>query len=255
MVRLKGFFGKREVIAKHSQKVTVVQGQALWQPVIDALHMCLQGPLWHKANVRITVANSLVRYALLPWSETLLSAEEEKKFVKFKMDEVFGVSDKSFETSLAANSFGNPRLASAIETDLLNNLQQLAITSNLKIQSIQPQLVSALNFWRKEFKAKQLYFMFADGEKISTTFIKEGLVQHLRMEHISGEPFLELIESILHREHLMNHSMDSGTQVYLYASKKPQLTHKIANYQVQHLSLPVSYLNHPDAFLVGVYQA
>lgn len=255
MVRLKGIFGIRKVLAKHSQKVALVQGQSLWQPVIDALEHRLKEPLWQKASVKITISNALVRYTLLPWSETILSAEEEQRFVKFKMDEVFGISDKNFEISVAANSYGASRLACAIETDLLNKLYQLAITYSLDIQSIQPQLIHALNFWRKGFKAKQLYFMFADGEKLCTTFISKGRLQHLRVEQINKELSEELIESVLQREQLINQSIDKTAPVYLYATKKPQKANTISTPIYQFLNLPVNHIHSPDAFLVAGHPA
>ena len=49
LLRLRGWFGKRQVIAKYSQRFTPAQdNQINWQPVLEALATCLKDPAWQK---------------------------------------------------------------------------------------------------------------------------------------------------------------------------------------------------------------
>lgn len=253
MVRLRGLFGKRKVIAKHSQVLTISKaGQTTWQPVLEALSIRLNDVVWQKANLKIVIANSLVRYAVLPWSEATLNADEERRYVKFKMDEVFGVDGKNWDISLTTNSYGNPRVACAVDFDLLNQLRQLALKSHLNIQSVQPHLVAALNFVRNELKGKQLHFLLSDGEKLCTVSIKQGYLQSLRVEQLGDKLSDEVLICSLHRENLINHESNEASQAYLLALGQTQLT-KDAVYPVKLklLNLPVNYINYPAAFLAA----
>lgn len=253
MVRLRGWFGKRKVIAKHSQALPASKVRpTTWQPVLEALGMRLNDVTWQKANLEVVIANSLVRYAVLPWSDAILNADEDHKYVKFKMDEIFGVDGKNWKVGLTASSYGNPRLACAVDFELLNQLKELAFKSRLHIQSVQPHLVAALNFVRNELKGKQLHFLLSDGEKLCTVYIKQGYLQSLRVEQLGDKLSDEMLISSLHRENLINHESNEANQAYLLALGQTQLT-KDAVYPVKLklLNLPVNYINYPAAFLAA----
>lgn len=255
IVRLRGWYGPRQLIAQHSQALSVSkEGQTSWQPAIDALNLCLKDSIWQKTNIRVVVANSLVRYAMLPWTEVTLNAGEEYKYVKFKMDEVFGVDDKNWDICLSSSRYGNPRLACALDTDLLNQLRQLALKNNLKIQSIQPHLVATLNFLRRELKDKQLHFLLSDGEKLCTAYIKQGYLQSLRVEQVSRLLSDEIVALSLQREKLMNHESNGVNQVYLFASGQAQLNKSVGrSLKLKHLNLPINYIKYPAAFLAAAH--
>jgi len=251
LVRLRGWFGKRQVIAKYSQKFSPAQdSQIIWQPGLEALAICLRDSTWQKASARVVLTNSLVRFTLLPWSDAILSPVEEQKFVKFRMDEVFGVTEQQLEISLAAKDYGHSRLACAVDADLLSSLRQLALKSHLRIQSIQPHFIAALNFWREELKGEQLYFLLSDGEKLGVTYIKDGHIQSLRLAQMDGVLSDEMVIASLQRENLMNHQSNIAIQAYLFTSEKTSLTRSAHTpYKLQYLNLPSNYMNRPAAFL------
>ena len=257
MLRLRGWFGKQQIVSKLSQTLNLPKpNEANWQPAIDALSAALNESIWHKANMKIVISNSLVRYNLLPWSETILNAEEEQKYVQHKMNEAFGKVAVHWDISLAANSYGLTRLAGAVDSELLIQLRELAGKSLLNIQSIQPHLVAALNFWQKKLKGKHLHFLVADGEKLCTVYIENGKLTSLRVEQANGTLSDEMVLSNLQREALMNNAVNEMAIAYLFAPKQANLASNAGTLQkLQRLNLPANFMHNPAVFLAAAYLA
>lgn len=255
MLRLRGCFGKRQIVSKLSQTLNPPKlNEANWQPAIDALSTALKESIWHKANMKLVISNSLVRYTLLPWSETILNAEEEQKFVKHKMNEVFGAAAKNWDISLAANTYGLARLACTVDSELLIKLRELAAKSYLDIQSIQPHLITALNFWQKQLKGKHLHFLVADGEKLCTAYIENGQLTSLRVEQKNEVMTDEMVLSSLQRAALMNDAVSEMAQAYLFAPKQARAISNAGKLQkTQRLNLPINYMHNPAAFLAAAH--
>lgn len=255
MLRLRGCFGKRQIVAKFSQTLNPPKlNEANWQPAIDALTSALNESIWHKANMKLVISNSLVRYTLLSWSETILNAQEEQKFVKHKMNEVFGAAAKNWDISLAANAYGLARLACAVDSELILEIRQLATKSYLNIQTIQPHLITVLNFWQKQLKGKHLHFLVADGEKLCTAYIENGQLTSLRVEQKNEVMTDEMVASSLQREALMYDAVSEMAQAYLFAPKQARVVSNAGTLQkLQRLNLPSNYMHYPAAFLAAAY--
>lgn len=256
LLRLRGWFGKRQVVAKLSQSIDASkQNEATWRPAINALSNILKEPIWHKARMKVVISSSFVRYLLLPWSEVVLSAEEEQKLVKFKAQEIFGTAVHDWHISLANHSYGQDRLACGIDLDLLSKLRELASESRLTVQSIQPHLSAALNFWRRHLKDKNLHFLISDGVRLCVVSVNHGHLESLRIEQINGSLNEDIIASILHRETLINQEYEGG-QAYLFAPMWPQaLSGRGQSTQFKLLNLPPSYIHNPAAFLAAAHLA
>lgn len=257
MLRLRGCFGKRQIVSKFSQTLDMPKpNEANWQSALNAVTSALKESIWHKANMKLVISNSLVRYTLLPWSETILNTEEEQKFVKHKMNVVFGAAAKNWDISLAANTYGLARLACAVDSELLIKLRELAVKSLLNIQSIQPHLITALSFWQKQLKGKHLHFLVADGEKLCTVYIENGQLTSLRVEQKNEVMTDEMVLSSLQRAALMNDAVSEMAQAYLFAPKQARVASNAGNLQkLQHLNLPTNYMHNPAAFLAAAYLA
>lgn len=257
MLRLRGWFGKRQIVSKFSQSLNQSKpNEASWQPAIDALSTALKENIWHKANMKLVISNSLVRYTLLPWSETILNTQEELKFVRHRMNEVFGTAVKSWDVSLENNTYDSTRLACAVDSELIVKLRQLAGKSHLSIRSIQPHLVAALNFWQKQLKDKQLHFLVADSNKLSTVYIENGQLKSLRVVQANGSVSDEMVLSNIQREALMHDAVNEMAKGYLFDPVQAKMASNVGTLQkLQRLNLPSNYMQNPAAFLAAAYLA
>jgi hypothetical protein len=189
---------------------------------------------------------------LLPWSEIALSADEEQRLAKFKIEEIFGVNAKGWEITLADSQYGHARMVCAIDSEFIEGLRQLANQRELRLISVQPHFSAALNFWRKSLKAEKFHFVLADGEKLCTAFINEGNIAGLRIEQLNGTLSESLITSSLQREALMNHEANTLNDGYLFVANKTNvLSDGSLPNKIQRLSLPASYDHLPTAFLAA----
>ena len=103
---------------------------------------------WSDACLRAVVADQWVRYCVVPWSDSLNSADEIQAHARELMAGVFGDAMTDWTISMSEAAPGNPRLASAIPTALLTTLRELASHHGQQLASIQPQLIASFNAWR-----------------------------------------------------------------------------------------------------------
>jgi hypothetical protein len=257
MVRLSGWLSNKKVVAKHSTNLSLPKmNEVNWQPVIDALGAVLKEAQWQRAKTKIVISNSMVRYTLLPWSDTILNAEEERKFAQHKINQVFGGNFKNWEIILGANVYGNSRLACAVDTVLLSQLRQLALKSQLTIQSIQPHLIAALSYWQKRLSGKQQQFVLFDGEKLCIAYIENGQLKNLRMEQMNGTlnntAFDDMVMSSLQREAMINDEISEPESIFLFVPNQAQAgSSSASSNKFERLRLPINYMENPAAFLAA----
>lgn len=255
MVRLRGYFGRRQIVLQYSQAINLSQSDEVsWQPAIDALSVALKESRWQKARTKVVISNSLVRYTLLPWSEVILNTKEEQKFAQFKMNERFGYIAEKWEITVATNRYGHARLISAVDAELLVNLRQLAAKSHITIQAIQPHLATALNFWRKRLTGSHLHFLMSDGEKLCTTYIEHGQIKSLNVEQMNEALTDEMVASTLQRNALLHGEINDKAQAYVFAPKQVGAASSVGQLQkIQRLHLPTNFMHDPAAFLAAGY--
>ena len=118
-----------------------------WEPVLALLEGRLAQPEWTDARARIVIADQWVRYAVVPWSDSLSSADERMAHARELIASIFGDAS-NWAVSLSEAPPGESRLACAMPTALLESLRQLTARHGLKLASVQPQLIAAYNAWR-----------------------------------------------------------------------------------------------------------
>jgi hypothetical protein len=118
-----------------------------WEPALEALRTALESLPRARAHAVVTLSNHFVQYLLLPWKQEIVSDEEETAFAAARFAQVYGASAQSAVLRVARASAGKQRVASAIERPLLQALGDLLAEFQLRAESIQPHLMSAVNAW------------------------------------------------------------------------------------------------------------
>ena len=87
-------------------------GAEPWQGALAALAaQRFESP----CKVTVVLANSLVRYAIVPWSEGLETPEEEDAYVRHHFAKVYGERARDWELRASEAVGAGPRLASAVD--------------------------------------------------------------------------------------------------------------------------------------------
>ena len=108
-----------------------------------------------RCEVTAVLSNHFVRYAVVPWSDALSNAAEEEAYLRHHFAKIHGERAKSWTTRASEDRRGVPRLASAIDTALLDELKgAFPRDGKASLVSVQPELMEAINRWRDAIARK-----------------------------------------------------------------------------------------------------
>lgn len=129
----------------------IVPPAADWPTAIETLSEQLARPEWGRAAVRVVVADRWVRYAVVPWSDALGSAEEQSAHARELLLGRFGEALADWRLSVADAPPGQARLACALPAALLDGLRAAVDGQGRRLASVQAQLIAGYNDWRHRF--------------------------------------------------------------------------------------------------------
>jgi hypothetical protein len=128
-----------------------------------------------RCRVTVVLSNHFVRYAVVPWSDALSGAAEEDAYLRHHFAKIHGERAKAWTLRASEDRGGVPRLASAIDTALLEELKS-AFPKNGKarLESVQPELMEAINRWRGAIPAAGAWLVLAEAERACLAMHREG---------------------------------------------------------------------------------
>ena len=138
-------------------------GAEPWQGAVAAL----KSLEWTKpCRVTAVLSNHFVRYAVLPWSDGLSTPAEEEAYLRHHFAKIHGERAKGWTLRASEAPRGALRLASAIDTALVEALKA-AFPKNGKARlvSAQPELMEAANRWRGAIPAGGAWLVLAEPER------------------------------------------------------------------------------------------
>ena len=133
-------------------------GVPLWQPAVDALGAKVAAGALAKADVTLVLSNRFVHYAVVPWSDTLGSKEEELAYARHCFARVHGSEADDWEIKLGSAKPGEPRLACAVEQSLIEALDTRMSPLASRYRSLQPHLMASFNRWRARLSGRPSWF-------------------------------------------------------------------------------------------------
>jgi len=119
-----------------------------WHAALQALEVALPEFSGHRTAATVILSNHFMRYTLLPWSDKLSSAEEELAFARHCFTRIYGPHAESWALRLSPESGTAPRLASAVDVELIDGLRGVFGAAGIPLKSIQPHLMAAYNSFR-----------------------------------------------------------------------------------------------------------
>jgi hypothetical protein len=158
----------------------------------DAGLQALQTLELPRAGVRVILSNAFVRYALVPWSDALSGAAEEAAYVRHHFLRVHGERAKGWTFRASPAPGRAPRLCSAIDTALLEQLKK----SLKRLVSVQPALMAVFNRCRGEIPAGGAWLALVEPERACIALHAKGNWQ--AVQNARGE-WLAILERERHR--------------------------------------------------------
>jgi hypothetical protein len=162
-----------------SEKRTVAcdpaPGSQPWLGAVSGLQRLTEGTKDANAEVTVVLSNHFARFTLIPWSEGLGNAEEETAFVRYCFAKVHGERSKEWDLRLSPAPNGSARLASAIDSSLMQALRAaFPASARAKLVSVQPYLMAAYNRWRKDIKGERAWFLLVEPQRACLARLEGG---------------------------------------------------------------------------------
>ncbi|UCV21342.1 hypothetical protein [Ferribacterium limneticum] len=163
-------------------------GEADWQPVLAAADALLK-TAGKGAALRIVVADHLVRYALLPWSDMLTGKAARLGLARALFRNALGERAAALDIALDRPAFGKNGIAAGIDRQLLAGLRAAAKARRLRLNSVQPRLIAELAAQQTQLNDGWLACL--DLGWLTLAGVRDGEIASLRNHRAStAEPAL-----------------------------------------------------------------
>lgn len=166
---------RTRILAMRTVEVDAEYGPEPWQGAVAALRA--EAEAWRKdpAPVTVVLSNHFARYLLVPPSDGVRGIEEEQALARFHFAKVHGERCRAWEIRMGATSAGASQIACAIDTTLLESLRGcFPLRGRLRLVSVQPYLMSAFNFWHKQFPKAGAWFLVVEADRACLALVAGG---------------------------------------------------------------------------------
>ena len=217
--RTLGLRGLRRTLAEpHIVSCDNASGTAPWRAALQALETALPGHANGKLAATVILSNHFLRYALVPWRAELADAEEDLTFARHCFAKVYGKSAQQWELRLSQEAPEMPRLASAVDTELLDGLRAVFDGAGIPLRSIQPHLMAAFNGFRGRRQQPSAWFALLEPGNLCLALQQQGRWSRVRSLRIDRAWRVEL-PLILEREAVLADDPAVPHEVYVWSAE------------------------------------
>jgi len=190
--------------SKAQQRVLPVQPGANgpeWKAPVAALPEALKEA--RGAEVSIVLADQFVRYALLAPNEALKSDEQWLALARHRFGAIYGPAAAAWDVKVTETSPAGPRLACALEREILEALAMQASGAGAALVSVQPFLVAAFNRLnektRKVLGDGTCWLVVEEPGRLTLALLLRGVWTAIRSRRIDAR-WQMVLPQILERE-------------------------------------------------------
>lgn len=184
-----------------------------WQAALDHLDELIAGIRSNKADVEVVLSNHYVRYAVVPWSSEVTDAAETGAMTGICFEQVYGDLVAEWEIRLSHARYGESRLASAIDRELLRALSEVFERTSLRLVSVQPCLMTAFNHCREKIPDEDYLFMLDEPGRLCLLQVNNRQCSQIRVSPVVN--LADELPGILNREVMLN-GLDMAIKKYRY---------------------------------------
>jgi hypothetical protein len=123
----------------------------------------------------VVLADQFVRYVLLPWNAALKSAEQWLALARHRLGAVHGAAAADWDVKLTETAPSGPRLACALDRELLAELAARLVAANVRLVSVQPFLVAAFNRIRRAIGNGSCWLVVEEPRRLTLAFVQHGV--------------------------------------------------------------------------------
>ena len=167
-----------------------------WNAVVDSLEPTLKGM---KGEAAVVLADQFVRYTLLPWNEQLKTPEQWNALASHRFTTLHGPKAGEWQISVAETAPMGPRLACAVDRNLIQRLADIFVKLNVRLASVQPFLVAAFNRIRKTVGNGSCWIVVEEPGRLTLSLIQRGQWVAIRTRR-ADKSWRNVLPEMLERE-------------------------------------------------------
>lgn len=226
----------KQVVACHGEP-EASKAEASWVPAASTLARVLRDKSWHGAKPQLVLSNHFVRYALIPWHDSLGNHAERQAYLRHSFQLAYGDSAKGWDLRMSDNGVQRAAVASGIEQGLLQHVQRAFEAAGLNMSEIYPHLMVAINQARQQTDHAAYWFALVESGRLCIALIQDGHWRSVKA-CAAAEDIADQIAALIERESVLcginttgwpllmywpGHAADSEMQI----SNHPRLNRKV----------------------------
>ena len=181
--------------------------QAVWQHAVNQLDGLLSDfipaqQIKPNAPLQIVLGSDLVRYVALPAQAVMMNLAEKNAYANAAFKEIHGTSADDWQVACNDAAPQQAIIAAAIDKKLLQHLSQLALTHQLKLKSVKPYLMVAMNGLAKQLAKTTGYLAIVEHSRLTLVMLQQGKYQQVHSYAI-GDDWQAELKHILMRESVL----------------------------------------------------
>lgn len=184
--------------AADSRVVPVEPGPGpIWQGAAAALKAVIAEMVRERLDATVILSNHFVRYTLLPWSKNLGPESEWSAFAAHRFGSIYGAGAAQLAMRISSAPPGMPRLASALDPELIASIVDSFRSSSITLHSIQPFLMAAYNRLERNLPGQPLWLMLHEPGLVTLALIEGRNLRHVRprrFDPAGGHSLASLLE-------------------------------------------------------------
>ncbi len=203
----------KKVIAKHHETYQPT-AELAWKVALQQLDRQLQIlDLPRNAQLSVTLASDLVRYIVLPAHQIVMNRSEKLGYAQAAYREIYGAAADNWKISVDDPPPMQPILVSAIDMLLYEALAQLAQKYQLRINTLQPYLMTTFNKLFSSIKSTSASLIVIEQTRMLTLLLQNGVCQQVRSEKFTSD-WQAILEQTLSRDQLLTNNASKELMIY-----------------------------------------
>jgi hypothetical protein len=188
--------GPDRIYVSDARAIELAANDGSWNASVETLAASLGGM---KGEAAVVLADQFVRYALLPYNETLKTPEQWQALATHRFNTLHGPRAAEWQINVTETAPMGPRLACAVDRALIKRLADVFTAAGLHLASVQPFLVAAFNRIRKSVGNGSCWIVVEEPGRLTLALIQRGAWIAIRGRR-ADKGWRNVLPEILERE-------------------------------------------------------
>jgi hypothetical protein len=207
---------------KHAEDFAAPGEGPPWAPAVAALKAFLARPEAGPGELWVVLSGHFARFLLVPWNADLATPDELQAYAGAAFENVYGEAAAAWEIRISPEKPGAPRIACAVDRELLAALDQAAAGSRQRLVSVQPYLMVCYNALAGRMHHGDFLFLVSEGDRASLLAASRHQWRAVRSAPAPDHP--AALASLAEREiHLSDLGGEAAPEIYIHAPQRPAM--------------------------------